>query len=84
MSCEFCKAFELWKTFEKSNKKNYAKQNLTWRFEITTAIVVHSWIKEKRTKRQAGRVTDFRNEGLGFKLRFCPECGKELRGTRGR
>ena len=83
MNCQFCESFELWKSIEKRNKKEKAEKSLTWRFEITTALVIHSWIKEIRTKRHASRVTDFRNQGLGFKLRFCPECGKKLRGTRG-
>ena len=48
-----------------------------WMNEYTVAIVIHSWY-QKRGKKSASRTVDFRNKGLGYKLNFCPECGKEL------
>lgn len=29
-------------------------------------------------KRHAGRTTDYRNRGIGYKLNYCPECGRKL------
>ena len=45
--------------------------------EYTVALVSHTW-SVSRGKRSASRTVDFRNKGLGYKLNYCPECGKEL------
>ena len=77
--CEFCDKLELLdfiddiiKTERKTNKapKLYS--------ERTVAIVIRKWTKEKG-KRHAGRTTDYRHLGLGYKLNFCPECGRKLK-----
>lgn len=72
--CEFCDRLELEK-FSRSLDKG---QKPKIYYECTVALVVRSWTKE-RGKRNAGRLTDYRNQGIGYKLNFCPECGKDLR-----
>ena len=49
-----------------------------WMQELTVAIVERNWY-QKRGKRSAGRTIHYKNQGIGFALNFCPECGKRLR-----
>lgn len=49
--------------------------------DIQDAIIALSHMCSKyKTKRQAGRTVDYRNQGLGYKLNYCPECGRKIRG----
>lgn len=73
MKCEFCERLALEKHWEKiENKTGLAKIN----HEYTVAFVTHAWYKSKR---HASRSVDYRNKGLGYKLNFCPECGRQLK-----
>lgn len=47
--------------------------------EYTVAIVGWSIIEKKRR----GRTVTFKHNGVGFPLKYCPECGKELKKARG-
>ena len=49
-----------------------------WMQELTVAIVERNWY-QKRGKRSASRTIHFKNQGIGFALNFCPECGKRLK-----
>lgn len=42
--------------------------------ERTVAIVEWSIIEKKRR----GRTVTFKHNGVGFSLKYCPECGKKL------
>lgn len=69
MSCQFCEALYF---------KNLAYKSFPDLFyEINVAIVDRSWTKEKG-RRRASRLTDYRNQGIGYKLNFCPECGRKI------
>lgn len=46
--------------------------------EYSVAIVRRTWTKAGG-KRNAGRVTDYRYKGCGYKLNYCPECGRKLK-----
>jgi len=46
--------------------------------ELTVAIVDRTWY-QKRGKKRAGRTVHFRNQGIGYALNFCPECGRSLK-----
>lgn len=50
--------------------------------ELTVAIVDRTWY-QKRGKKSASRTTHYRNQGIGFKLNYCPECGRKLVNKRG-
>lgn len=77
--CEFCDALWLYKFSDRElNKLHVADGEPRMFHEYTVAIVRRSWTKA-RGKRHAGRSTDYRHLGLGFKLNYCPECGKALR-----
>ena len=78
MSCRFCEAHERNKRvvdFKNSHKEYYDGEE--WYQELTVALVVHDWTK-RQGKRTAARTTDYRYRGLGYKLNYCPECGKNL------
>lgn len=68
--CKFCETLRSWKQVKSMDSGS--KQ------EYTVALVVRSWKPPKRPKFRASRVTDFWNEGMGYKLNFCPECGRAL------
>lgn len=71
--CKFCERLE-----ESERKRIF---NNKWdkdcvHNEYTVALV----IRIKRHRRlQGGRTVSFRNQGLGFKLNYCPECGREIK-----
>lgn len=77
MSCKFCEALETWKYCNKTFNKTRPKEERL-KEEYTVALVSHTWSASKG-KRNASRTVDYRNKGLGYKLNYCPECGKELR-----
>lgn len=77
--CEFCRYLSVYKSadvqLDKMNKETGAPRIY---HEYTVALVDRSWTKA-RGKRHACRSTDYRNQGIGYKLNYCPECGKALR-----
>ena len=78
MSCRFCEAYELndrVSRFKAERPDLYGGEE--WCCEMTVALVIHEWTK-RIGKRNAGRTTDYRYRGLGYKLNYCPECGKKL------
>ena len=65
-TCKFCEALA-------ENKA------LSWSWlkrEWTVALVCRSWAPGN--KRHASRTTDYRYRGIGYKLNYCPECGRKL------
>ena len=77
MSCRFCESYELNKRVGQFKQTNdmYDEQ---WNQELTVALVIHDWTK-RQGKKNAARTTDYRYRGLGYKLNYCPECGKKLK-----
>ena len=79
--CKFCESMERNKEVERTARGWATDAELLeygkWMNEYTVAIVIHSWY-QKRGKKSASRTVDFRNKGLGYKLNFCPECGKKI------
>ena len=79
--CAFCEAYKSKRQADaitdqyqdKEDREQYGKRM----YDYTVALVQHHWYK-KLGKRTAGRTTDYRNKGLGFKLNFCPECGRRI------
>jgi len=73
--CVFCERFELHKKLE-----NFwvEKDDEPSKYEYTVALVIKQWLPSKG-KKNAGRTTDYRNQGLGYKLNFCPECGRKTK-----
>lgn len=75
--CEFCSSYKTYNqiyAFRKNHPEYYGNERLY--HEITVAMVVRSWLKGR--KRTAGRTTDYRYRGCGYKLNYCPECGRRL------
>lgn len=75
--CVFCERFKDHKDIE-----NFwlEKDDEPSKYEYTVALVIRSWQLSIRSKRDACRITDYRNQGIGYKLNFCPECGRKLKG----
>ena len=65
-ACKFCKAL----AEDKAISFSWLER------EWTVALVRRSWVPGN--KRHAGRTTDYRNRGIGYKLNYCPECGRKL------
>ena len=80
--CKFCEALAESKECHKIAQGWATDAELTeygkWKSEYTVAIVERTWY-EKKGKKSACRTIHYRNQGLGFKLSYCPECGKKLR-----
>ncbi len=80
--CKFCEAMADNKEVEKT-ARSWAtdaelKQFGRWMTEYTVAILKRSWY-QKKGKKNASRTIQYRSNGLGFELNFCPECGRKLR-----
>ena len=75
--CQFCESLKMWKQTDESFKKQY-KADGTERLyhEYTVAIINRAY--KKGQKRNSGRIVDYRNQGLGYRLNYCPECGVKL------
>lgn len=81
--CRFCKALAGWEQAYDFYKDDEPDPELGKTcHEYTVALLIRHW-REKRGKRSAGRTTDYRYKGIGYKLNYCPECGKSLRRKRG-
>lgn len=48
--------------------------------EIRVAMVIRDYYKGNKS--HAVRTTDYQARGIGYKLIYCPECGKKLGGKR--
>lgn len=77
--CKFCKALKERKQIHDFlSKKDPEDPELgPYLHDYKVALVIRSWYK-KRGKKSASRTVDFRSQGLGYDLNYCPECGKEL------
>ena len=73
--CKFCEAMDDWKKAESVGTRFWPEKIMR---EYKSAIVIRTWTKEKG-KKHAGRSTDYRRNGIGFDLNYCPECGKKLK-----
>ena len=76
--CKFCESLESWKNIHEFHNQDITKAE-KMKHEYTVALLIHSWCPKYKTKRQASRTTDYRNQGLGYKLNYCPECGRKLK-----
>lgn len=77
--CAFCEALMVYKNIRALFNQRYKEEHKEKIYEeYTVALVVRSYAKGK--KRTAGRTTDYRNQGIGYQLNFCPECGRKLTG----
>ena len=75
--CKFCENLTDYKKIENFWDE---KDDEPSKYEYTVALVIRSWKPSIRSKRDACRTTDYRNQGIGYKLNFCPECGRKLKG----
>lgn len=78
MNCKFCESYESWHNIHEFDNQRVPKEERV-KHEYAVALVIHSWCPKYRTKKRAGRTVDYRNMGLGFKLNYCPECGRKLK-----
>ena len=75
-TCAFCEKLALVKRVNRIRNKGRDKDERLLA-EFTIALVERNWYKDM-PKRNAGRTTYFRNRGIGFRLKYCPECGKKV------
>ncbi len=77
-TCQFCEALQRNKSiraFYNDLRKEEGKERIYEDYAV--ALVVRSYAKGKKST--ASRTTDYRNQGIGYKLNFCPECGRRLK-----
>lgn len=77
--CIFCEAYRSEKSVNdfKRNHPEYYGEASYLMYEIKVAMVTRTW--QPGYKRQAAQTTDYRYQGCGYALNFCPECGKRLK-----
>ena len=75
-SCDFCCRY--WDARHVLNFRNRNRKDGEPKLyeDYSVAFVVRTY--RKGHKRQCPRSTDYRSGGLGYKLNFCPECGRRL------
>ena len=74
--CKFCESLAGYKKIEKFFSERESEEE-PFKYEYTVALVIRQWLPSIG-KKSAGRTTDYKNQGIGYKLNFCPECGKEI------
>lgn len=72
MKCVFCNRYNLMKEID---EKFGTPPGITHVYKV--ALIQHS--KREGEKDYRGRSTDYNTKGIGFKLNYCPECGKRLK-----
>lgn len=80
--CKFCEKLTDLKLCDKWSNKSRTeedKERLGRRKSDYSVAIIHWHWWEKRKKWSGGRTTVFRRQGVGFKLNYCPECGRDLR-----
>ena len=70
--CKFCEAMESYRKADTILKKH--EPDVEHRYSV--AIVQRVFFKGR--KGCQGRGTDYQYRGCGYKLNFCPECGRKL------
>ena len=76
--CVFCRELKSHQNINDFLRDHGDESDKGIKHEYTVAIVIRTWNKD-RGKRHAVRTTDYRYRGIGYKLNFCPECGRDLR-----
>ena len=76
--CGFCEHYEHDKQIDKIADNLEKGHGRTLHHEYTVAIVNRVWFE---TKKLSAKSIEYRHKGFGFKLNYCPECGKPLRRT---
>lgn len=70
--CVFCKSYQTSKELDEEYK------NPKFRHVYKVALIRHTQKIGEREYR--GRSTDYNTRGIGYKLNYCPECGRKLGG----
>ena len=76
-TCVFCKNLEEWKEADRFCRLDAMAKGRDYRHEYTAALLIRSWYADKG-KRRASRTLDTKR-GIGYRLNYCPECGRFLR-----
>lgn len=77
--CNFCEHLDKWREIKRQSRKEARESGRgDYRHEYKVALVIRSWYAGSRKGRRS-RTVDFRNQGIGFELNYCPECGRYLR-----
>lgn len=80
--CKFCEAMKVKRQIRKFTNEHQSQEDLKkygkHKTEYAVAIITRSWYS-KNGKKHAGRTTDYRHMGLGYKLNYCPECGRKIK-----
>ena len=81
--CPFCSAVsssiqiaEFWNGLKPGGLIEPEQYNM----ELSVALISRKW-KPGTPKGSGGRMVDYKYRGCGYKLTFCPTCGKRLRKT---
>lgn len=70
--CKFCEAMQMHRRVDAILKK----QDPDVEHRYSVAIVSRTFFKGR--KGSQGSSTDYRYRGCGYKLNFCPECGRAI------
>ena len=71
--CCFCESLQLHKQLVRENAKQFGTKA---RHVYTVALVERRF--RPGVKGAFGRTTDYRYRGCGYRLNYCPECGRKL------
>lgn len=79
--CVFCREYQGKRNVYQFIRKHpeYYGADSYLQHDITVAMVIRTY--RSGYKRNAAREIDYRYQGCGYKLNYCPECGKLLKGA---
>lgn len=80
--CMFCEAMKIKHEVADFMREKQSPEELEkygeYKTEYAVAIITRSWYS-KSGKKHATRTTDYMYTGLGYKLNYCPECGRKIK-----
>lgn len=76
--CDFCDNYLIIKNINKKHNSSISGEKM--KHDYTVALVEHFWYSSITKKKDAGRSVYYRHNGFGYKLNYCPECGRKLHG----
>lgn len=77
--CKFCSQLSCWQEIFIADNRD---AEVKLKQEYSVALLIHTW-KPPRSRKSAGRTVSYRKDGYGFKLNYCPECGRKYEYKKG-
>lgn len=82
IDCRFCAELHSYKAINdfKNDNPEYYDRNEKVLQDYHVALIVRSWTKSGGKRNARTKEDHKRGSNIGYKLNYCPECGKKIEG----